>query len=247
MKKSLALLTAACLALGLAACGGKDKTGGDVPKIAAGESVPPPAGKTWSGVVVATEKGGYLMGNPDAAIKVAEFGSYTCPHCADFTQQSDEDVRKMVDTGKMSFEFRPFVRDPVDMTMALIAGCNGAETYFPLSHQLFANQAALFQTIQGKGDAAYSQAMNAAPKDRFIALAELGGLIDFAKQRGLTEDKVRQCLSDGKAAETIAAHVQEATATYNITGTPTLLINDKVVENAATWDVLKARLTEAGL
>ena len=247
MKKSLALISLACLSLGLAACGGKDEASSGAPKIAAGETVPPPAGKTWSDVVVATEKGGYLMGNPDATVKVTEFGSYTCPHCADFAGQSADDVRKMVNTGKMSFEYRPFVRDPIDMTMALVAACNGPEAYFAFSHQLFANQAALFETIQGKGDAAYNQAMNLPPKDRFFGLANLGGLVDFAKQRGVPEDKLKQCLTDQKQTEAIAAHVQEATSTYNITGTPTLLINDKVVENAASWDVLKPKLTEAGL
>ncbi|MGE4429495.1 MAG: thioredoxin domain-containing protein [Sphingobium sp.] len=247
MKKSLALLSVACLSLALSACGGKDEATTDVPKVAAGEDVPAPAGKNWADMVVATEKGGYLMGNPDATIKVTEFGSYTCPHCADFTEKSADDVQKMVNSGKMSFEFRPFVRDAVDMTMTLIAGCNGPETYFPFSHQLFGNQAAVFEKLQGAGDAAYTQAMSQPPQDRFIALAQLTGLIDFAKQRGLAEDKAKQCLADGKQAETIAAHVQDATTSYNISGTPTLLINDKVVENAASWDVLKEKLTEAGL
>ncbi|OYW87525.1 MAG: protein-disulfide isomerase, partial [Sphingobium sp. 32-64-5] len=109
------------------------------------------------------------------------------------------------------------------------------------------NQASVFEKLQAAGDAAYTQAMSQPPQDRFFALANLAGLIDFAKQRGVTEEKARQCLADGKKAETIAAQVQAATSSYNITGTPTLLINDKVVENAASWDVLKAKLTEAGL
>lgn len=247
MKKSLALLSVACLSLALSACGDKDEAATDVPRVAAGENVPPPAGKNWADIVAATDKGGYLMGNPDATIKVTEFGSYTCPHCADFTEKSADDVQKMVNSGKMSFEFRPFVRDAVDMTMTLLADCNGTETYFPFSHQLFGNQASVFEKLQAAGDAAYTQAMSQPPQDRFFALANLAGLIDFAKQRGVTEEKARQCLADGKKAETIAAQVQAATSSYNITGTPTLLINDKVVENAASWDVLKAKLTEAGL
>jgi len=247
VKKPLVLLTVACLSLGLAACGSKDEATSATSGVAAGEAVPPPAGKQWSDVVVVTEKGGYLMGNPNAKVQLAEFGSYTCPHCGEFAEKSADDIQKMVNTGKLSYEFRPFVRDPIDMTMTLIAGCAGPETYFPFSHQLFANQTALFQTIQGKGDAAYSQAMGLPPKDRFLGLAELGGLIDFAKQRGIPEDKLKQCLADGKKAEAIAAQVQEATSSYNITGTPTLLLNDKVVENTATWEQLKPRLTEAGL
>lgn len=246
VKKSLLLLPAVLLSLSLAGCGEtKDEEG--FPKLEAGENVAAPEGQQWSDVVATTPNGGYVMGNPDAAIKVAEYGSYTCPHCADFVESSSQDIDSMVDTGKMSFEFRPYVRDPLDMTVALLAGCTGPEAYFPLSHQLFANQAAMYQTAQGAGDAAYASAMEKPPEQRFIALAEMSGLIDFVKQRGVSEDKAKQCLSDTQKIEALAGHVQEANTRYNITGTPTLLINNSVVENANTWDVLKAKLKEAGI
>lgn len=246
MKKSIALLSATLLSMAIAACGDKEGTAASTTAIA-GENVPPPAGQAWHDIVVKTEAGGYLMGNPNAAIKVAEYGSFTCPHCREFVEQSTDDIEKMVDSGRMSFEFRPYVRDPLDMTVALLAGCNGPEPYFPLSHQLFVNQTAMFETAQAAGEAAYGAAMQKTEGERFIAVAELAGLIDFVKQRGISEDRAKQCLSDTKAAEAIAGHVQQANTAYNITGTPTLLMNDAVVENAASWDVMKAKLKEAGL
>lgn len=249
MKKSTLLLSSLALSLMLAGCGKKEDSaspsGGA--KTSAGEAVPPPAGKKWSEVVSVTEKGGYRMGNPDAKIHVAEYGSFTCPHCGEFAEKSNADIEKLVDTGRMTFEFRPYVRDPVDMAVALLAECGGPEPFFPLSHQLFANQSTMYQQIQGKGDAAYTQAMQQAPAQRFVALAGLGGLIDFVKQRGLSEDKAKQCLADTKQVETLAARVQQANSDYNITGTPTLLINDAVAENVLTWEALRAKLTEAGL
>jgi protein-disulfide isomerase len=233
----------------LAGCGKKEDGAASsaTPKASAGEAVAPPAGKKWSEVVSVTEKGGYRMGNPDAKIHVAEYGSFTCPHCADFAEKSNAEIEKLVDTGRMSFELRPYVRDPIDMTVALLAECGGPEPFFPLSHQLFANQATMFQQIQGKGDAAYSAAMQQAPAQRFAALAGLGGLMEFVKQRGLSEDKAKQCLTNTKQVETLAGRVQQANNDYNITGTPTLLINDTVAENVLTWDALRAKLTEAGL
>ena len=42
------------------------------------------AQQDWAKQVVVTPEGGYRMGNPDAAVKVVEYGSLTCPHCADF-------------------------------------------------------------------------------------------------------------------------------------------------------------------
>ena len=247
MKKSLFLLPVALASLSLAACGGKGDGASDSPKIAAGENVPPPAGKAWTDMVSKTDKGGYLMGNPDAAVKFAEYGSFTCPHCADFAEQSSDEIAKMVDTGKLSYEFRPYVRDPLDMTIALLAGCNGAEPYFPLSHQLFANQPAMFEKIQGMGDKAYTDAMSQPPEKRFVTLARLAGLVDFVKQRGVPEDKAKQCLSDQKQIEALAAEVQDANNSYDITGTPTLLLNGSVVKDVASWDLMHEKLKEAGL
>ena len=50
----------------------------------------PPNNGDWSTVVAKTPEGGFLMGNPDAKVKLVEFGSLTCPHCADFDEQGGE-------------------------------------------------------------------------------------------------------------------------------------------------------------
>ncbi len=247
MKKSLLFLPLALASFSLAACGGKEGAASDTPKVSAGENVPPPAGKQWSDVVSQTEAGGYLMGNPGAPVKLAEYGSFTCPHCADFAEKSDEEIETMVDTGKLSFEFRPYVRDPLDMTVALLAGCNGAEPFFPLSHQLFANQAAMFEQIQAAGESGFEQAMKQPPEERFPALARMLGLIDFVKQRGISEERAKQCLGDQKRIEGLAAQVQEANSKYEITGTPTLLLNGSVVKDVASWELMREKLKEAGL
>ncbi|HEX5537094.1 MAG TPA: thioredoxin domain-containing protein [Sphingobium sp.] len=245
MKKCLILLPA-LLSFGLAACGDK-KDAPAASGVKAGEVVPPPAGTSWSNAVRATPEGGYVKGNPEAAIRIVEFGSFTCSHCADFSEKSANELDSMVDTGKMSFEFRPYVRDPLDMTVALLAGCSGPEPFFALSHQLFAYQPQMFQTIQAAGEDAYRTAMEKPLDQRFTALARLAGLIEFAKQRGISEEKAGQCLTDPKKVETLAGQVQKANDQYEITGTPTLLMNGSVMENVPTWDALKAKLKEAGV
>lgn len=248
MKKSYALLPVALVALSLSACGKKDDAAAaSAVKLEAGPAVPPPAGSQWSAVVVRSPEGGYLKGNPKAAVKIAEYGSYTCPHCADFMKESAEEIDRMVDTGKVSFEFRPFVRDPLDMTVALLAACGGPEAYFPLAHQFFANQAAMYQAAQAAGDGGYQKAANLPADQRFVALAQMSGLIDFSKQRGLSESKAKQCLANGKEADALVAEVQHANETYTITGTPTIILNGKVAENVLTWPDLRAKLKEAGL
>ena len=66
-------------------------------------------GRRWS---TATPEGGFLMGNPNADVKLVELGSMTCPHCAEFAEQADQKlINDYVKSGRVSFEFRNFVRD----------------------------------------------------------------------------------------------------------------------------------------
>src|SRR5438309_4461990 len=86
----------------------------------------PPPGGTWADVVNATSAG-FMMGNPNAKVKLVEIGSLSCPHCKKF---EDEGVPALVDkyvkSGKVSWEFRPYlIHGPIDMAANLIVSCNG--------------------------------------------------------------------------------------------------------------------------
>jgi len=77
-----ALLLAALPALLLAACGGSGNstaTGTDVAAAAPVAAVKPPAGASWLDTVSAPPEGGYVQGNPNAPVKLIEYGSRLCP------------------------------------------------------------------------------------------------------------------------------------------------------------------------
>lgn len=245
--KRITLTAVIFLALGLAGCGSTDADNASAPVASKIAAVAPPADKQWTDVVSKTAEGGFVEGNPAAPVKVMEFGSFSCPHCRDFSAESAQDVRDMVNSGKVSYEYRTFVRDPLDMTVTILAHCAGAEPFFPLSEQLFANQTPMIQKIQAVGEANYTALLNKPMNERFVALAQASGLIDFVKQRGIAEAKAKQCLSDTKSIEALAKMVQDYTTKYNIQGTPTLFINGTVVENVATWSAMKEKLKEAGI
>lgn len=237
-------LIAAPLVLGLAACG-SDKaedaatTGAPIAKIAA------PEGKAWSDVVVTTPEGGYRMGNPDAPIKLIEFGSLTCSHCAEFSAKGSAQLRdNFVASGRVSFEFRNFIRDAIDVTAAQLTRCGAPESFFALTEQTFAYQPELFAKAQAAGDqlqAATEQPENA----RGIAIAQTVGLIDFFAARGIAKDQAAACLANSASATELAKRTADQAKEFDITGTPTFLINAQKAD-IGTWEEVKARLESLG-
>lgn len=233
------------LSLTLSACGKKDE--GNPSSAEPVAAVAAPAGTSWSSTVTQTPEGHFVMGNPQAKVTLVEFASYTCSHCRDFAAEASEEIRKIVDTGKMSYELRNYIRDPIDMSTALLARCGGKDVFYPISDQFFANQNAMFEKAQGLGDAKYQQLMSAPPAERFGQLATAVGLVEFAKQRGIAEEQAKQCLADTAAAEKLAKGVEAAGQQYKIEGTPTFVLNGVVVENTANWATLQPKLRQAGL
>jgi protein-disulfide isomerase len=105
----------------------------------------------------------------------------------------------------------------------------------------------MFEKAQGLGDDKYKALMSAPPAQRFGQLANAVGLVDFAKQRGISQDQANQCLADTAAAEKLAKGVEEANAQYKIEGTPSFILNGVMLENTAAWPALQAKLKQAGL
>ena len=83
--------------------------------------------------VVDTAGGGHLIGNPNAKVKLTEFVSYTCHHCGHFAEEGSSAVDVYVASGKVRLDVRHVVRDPVDLTAAMIANC-GPAAKFPRNH-----------------------------------------------------------------------------------------------------------------
>jgi len=211
-----------------------------------------PNGGDWTKNVSQTGEGGMLMGNPNARVKLVEFSSLTCPHCAHFAETgAPRLVADYVKSGQVSFELRNFVRDPLDITMALIARCNGAgPQFFALSDALFKQQKPIFERLQTAPPAELQALANLPPAQQFGRYAALAGLPAIAAQNGLPANKTAQCLADRAETEKLVAMNSDASSTYDIKGTPTFLINNKVVDLGSVsedkvWDALEQRIRAA--
>lgn len=233
------------LALGLAACGKSADgggAGGASGKPAA--TVPPPAGKAWQDLVAKTPEGGYLMGNPNAPIKLVEYGSLSCPHCAKLAIDGFKPLAEnYVNSGRVSLEFRSFAIHGIDLPLTLLAACGGPETFFGMVEQLYANQDAVLTRAQA-GDAQAQAAANLSPAQRMAGMANAYGLTEFFAQRGISADQAKTCLADTAGAEAIAKQA-EAAGKAGIESTPTLLIDGDKLE-AHTWAELEPELKQRG-
>ena len=243
----ISILTAFIAVFALSSCGG---SGEDVGALK-GEPVAataPPLGKQWIEVVSKTADGGYLVGNPNAKIKLMEFASLTCHVCADFSTQSGEEFHeKFINTGKVAYEFRNFVRDELDLTASRIARCGADDAVLPLTEQFFVFQPTMFENLKKvDGDAALNAKISALKgADRSFAVAEAAGIIDFFAQRGVSRDQAKACLSDKVEMDKLAKMTSDYGKNYEISGTPTFYLNGNKIDLTA-WPQVKGKLIEAG-
>jgi protein-disulfide isomerase len=239
-------LAAAVAVVAIAGCNSKP---GDAKTNAAvkWQQVAPPKGGNWTMVVNATPAGGFMMGNPNAKVKLVEYGSLTCPHCKAFDDEGVPTlIGKYVKSGQVSWEFRNYVRDPFDLTASLIARCNGAKSFFPLMRALYDNQMGWVGKIQATPQAQLESLQNLPPTKEFVQAAKFAGLQDFAAARGVPVAKSNQCLANENSINQLVQMTSDATNQFpNFPGTPTFVIDGKMVENTATWALLEPQLKKA--
>ncbi|MBY8826714.1 thioredoxin domain-containing protein [Hephaestia mangrovi] len=203
------------------------------------------AAPDWQAHVTKTADGGFLVGNPNAKVKLVEYMSYTCPHCAAFSRESASVLRgQMIKSGSVSLEERNMVRDQLDLAAALLARCAGPAGFDKLSTTFFAQQDTwLNNGIQWEQN--NSQRMAMYPKDaRLKAAAEGAGISAIARANGMSQAQIDACLADPAGLAQITTLLQHVP--QGITGTPGFLIDGKLQRNVYNWATLEPALRAAG-
>ncbi len=173
----------------------------------------------------ASSEADMTIGAADAPAHLIEYASTTCPHCAQFHAAVWNDLKaNYIDTGKLKFTFREFPTAPAQVAVAgfQLARCGGAspEQYLARVGVLFEQQEEIFAggTFE-------------SVRAKFIQIGD---------EAGLSEETVLACLNDEAGAERIRATVESGRREFNITGTPTLILNGRKLEDPSA-------LTYAGL
>jgi len=166
------------------------------------------------------------LGNPNAKVKVVEYASASCPHCARFALDVFPTFKaKYVDTGKVSFTLKEYLTEPEVLAAGgfLLARCAGKDRYFAVLDAVFRDQAKMVQT----GDY----------KTGFRRIAKDPG--------GLTDAQFEACMKDTAAAQALAARANAHVKVDKVGATPTFVINGRRFEGEMTMPELDAAIAKA--
>ena len=245
------LLACSMAVVALAACNKNRQESAGTPaandNIKVTQATPPPGG-TWADVVNMSSADGFVMGNPNAKVKLVEIGSLFCPYCKKFEDEgSPLLVEKYVKPGNVSWEFRPYViHGPIDVAANIVARCSGLKTFFPMSKALYKDQPILEAKVTGAPQDKLNQLQSLPPNQAFVAWADLLGLQDWAAARGLPQAKSNQCLADQKMIDREVQITSDVNSQYpDFSGTPSFILNGKMLTKTGDWPTLEPQIKAA--
>ncbi len=225
---ALALVGAGTLALGASAQGRLIKPGGN-----------------WAAMLEESD-GGHLFGNPEAETKLVEFMSYTCSHCAAFARKGDAAIKlSYVPTGKLSYEVRHLIRDPVDLTAALLTHCGDAKKFGGNHEAIMYRFDEWMNKARTATQAQRSRWQFGTHSARLQAIASDLGFYEIMETRGYRRTDLDRCLSDDAKAKLMADTSAADVEKYGLTGTPSFVLDGKLLDGAHDWPSLEKRLKDA--
>lgn len=194
----------------------------------------------WTSHYAITPSGSHVVGNPAAEVKLAEYISYTCPHCAHFHEQADDALRMAyIPQGKVSVEVRHLVRDPVDLTAAMLANCGDKAQFFQL-HNAFLRSQDQWLDRMGRASAGQKQRWTSGPMaQRLRAIASDFGFYEIVEQRGISRGEANRCLADDALGKKLVGQTQAA-INAGVQGTPSFMINGLLLAATHDWDGVRA-------
>lgn len=161
------------------------------------------------------------IGSAKAAHQVIEWFSFTCPHCADFAEQTFPDLlAHWIMPGKLRWVFSDFPTDRVALLAAMVARYLPPDHYERFVATLFAAQAHWAYADQ--------------PMSALWLLAQDAGM-----QRATFDHAV----ADTELQNWILSRAADAESRWNVDGTPSFLIDGKLYVGAMSSTEFSAILT----
>ena len=210
-----------------------------VPAGVIAQPAAPAAPVDWTRQVERTAEGGWRMGSPEAPVKLVEYASITCSHCADFAAAAGPALRTRVASGQVSWEVRPFLIFPTDPGMFMLLQCTRPGAFFDVADALYAEQEQWASRVQ-----AQEARLRALPRNQQLAaITRATGTEPTFRAAGLDTAAVNACLADDVGLQRLVTAHERASAA-GVQGTPSFFVNGRQVE-AGTWAQLEPLLASS--
>ena len=147
----------------------------------------------------------FYIGDIDAPITIIEYASMSCSHCADFHNDTLEDLKsEYIDTGKVKFVFRDFPFNYPALAGSMMLRCIPSEVKYDYMNALYKLQKSWVFRDQGK------------TRTELYKIMQSGGM---------QQDEFDSCLSDINLENDLLEDVMNAQREFNIRSTPTFIVN----------------------
>lgn len=156
-----------------------------------------------------------VLGDVTAPIKITEYSSFTCPHCAHFHKETfDKFKENYIDTGKAYLVFSDFPLNAPALHASLTARCMPEIRYFDFIKMLYERQEEWAYDV---------------------------GYMNFLKARameyGISKERFEACLNNEGLQKGILEAMREAQTRFGVSSTPSFVINDgKKINGALPYD-----------
>jgi protein-disulfide isomerase len=180
--------------------------------------LPKPEPAPGERVIAGVAAGSSIMGDTKAAVSIIEFSDFECPFSKKFFKASFADIKKnFIDTGKASFSYRNLPLPFHQNARPAAAACECAGD-------------------QGKYWGVFEKFMSTEKLDETA-------IQQAAKDSGLDMNAFDACVKNKTHDTRIDTDLKDAQAN-NIEGTPTVLINGRVVSGAYPYETFEKIITE---
>lgn len=160
------------------------------------------------------------LGSETAPVTLIEYASPTCPHCATFHNDVYPALKAdYIETGKVKFLLRPFVRNVLDAVVFMLAEAAGPEQFHNVIETYYKTQ----------NEWASAQDPRAE-------------LLRIAMQLGFTDQTFDAALTNQELFAKMETMREQALNEFGLAGTPTFYLNGKTLGGGRTFDEFKAEI-----
>jgi len=164
--------------------------------------------------------GDIVYGDPNAPVEIIEYASFTCPACANFEATIFPKIKEnYIDTGKVKFVYRNFVRDKYDLAASSASRCKGPEVAKRLIKVFFERQ-----------------------RDWLGVQDRAAGLASLARRAGgMSRVEFDRCVANKEMQTHLVKMGRDGTIRYNVNATPTIVVDGSPID-VASWENIKAAI-----